>query len=126
MKSEKKDEKKYTRFIINKSGQTVVIGTKHPNVNLWLVPNVPLKLTDLEVEYADLSKFPKIEEVTDPKLIAKAVRPDEAHRNIVAGVMKQKEDARKKLEKDNTGGFNDKPQEAKRLSGLTVNEINAR
>jgi hypothetical protein len=122
----KKEEKKFTKYIINKSGKTVVIGTKHPNVNLWLVPNVPLKLTELEVEHADLGKFPKIEEVTDPKLIAKAVRPDEAHRNIVAGVMKSKDDARKKLEKDNTGGFNEKPQEAKKLTGLTVNEINAR
>lgn len=126
MSKKEEKEKKFTKYIINKSGKTVVVGTKHPNVNLWLVPNVPLKLTELEVEHADLSKFPNIEELTDSKLIAKAVRPDEAHRNIVAGVMKQKEDARKKLEKDDTGGFNAKPQEAKRLTGLTVNEINAR
>jgi len=119
------EDRKY-EYIINTGKKTIVVGTKHPNVNLWLVPGIPLKITELEIEHSDLGKMNNIEKVTDPKQIAKAIRPDEAHRNIVNGIMKAKENARKKLEKDNTGGFNDKPQDAKIGPGLSVNEINAR
>jgi hypothetical protein len=80
----------------------------------------------MEQEYADLSKYPGIEPVTDPKLIAKAKRPNDAHRDLVSGIQKAKDDARAKFEGDNTGGFNEKPQEAKLVPGLPVEEINAR
>ena len=121
----KKEEKKY-RYFINNAGKTLVVGTQHPNVNIWLMPGIPLKITEMELEHSNIDKLPGIEEITDAKIIAKALRPDKAHHDYVTSEEKKKDDCRKKLDRDDTGGFNEKPKEAKLGPGLTVNEINAR
>ncbi len=100
-------KKESYRYFENTSTKTSVLGTKHPNLNLWLPTNCVLQLTTSEVDDSGMERFEHFKEVKDSKRIKDALRPDAARKAIIDGKFKKDKDAQKKRDEEDKDPEND-------------------